>query len=72
MEWTIEGRKLVLLQGDITEMDTDAIVNAANKDLILGAGVAGAIRTKGGPHHPGRVQPHWRCSGGRSCNNYRW
>ena len=49
MEWTIEGKKLVLLQGDITEMDTDAIVNAANKDLILGAGVAGAIRTKGGP-----------------------
>jgi O-acetyl-ADP-ribose deacetylase (regulator of RNase III) len=49
MEWTISGRKLVVLQGDITEMDTDAIVNAANKDLILGAGVAGAIRTKGGP-----------------------
>ena len=49
MEWTIEGKKLVLLQGDITEMDTDVIVNAANKDLILGAGVAGAIRTKGGP-----------------------
>ena len=48
MEWTVEGKKLVLLQGDITEMDTDAIVNAANKDLILGAGVAGAIRTKGG------------------------
>jgi len=49
MKWTINGRDLVLLQGDITEMDTDAIVNAANKDLILGAGVAGAIRTKGGP-----------------------
>ena len=48
MKWTIEGKQLVLLQGDITEMDTDAIVNAANKDLILGAGVAGAIRTKGG------------------------
>ena len=49
MEWTINRKQLVLMQGDITEMDTDAIVNAANKDLILGAGVAGAIRTKGGP-----------------------
>ena len=49
MQWTIKGRQIFMLQGDITEMDTDAIVNAANKDLILGAGVAGAIRTKGGP-----------------------
>ncbi|UCG21279.1 MAG: macro domain-containing protein [Deltaproteobacteria bacterium] len=49
MKWTINSRDLVLLQGDITEMDTDAIVNAANKDLVLGAGVAGAIRAKGGP-----------------------
>jgi O-acetyl-ADP-ribose deacetylase (regulator of RNase III) len=37
-----------LVQGDITEMDVDAIVNAANNDLVLGAGVAGAIRRKGG------------------------
>jgi O-acetyl-ADP-ribose deacetylase len=36
------------LQGDLTEMDTDAIVNAANSDLQLGGGVAGAIRRKGG------------------------
>jgi O-acetyl-ADP-ribose deacetylase (regulator of RNase III) len=49
MELTISGKRLVLLQGDITEMETDAIVNAANKDLVLGAGVAGAIRRKGGP-----------------------
>ena len=40
--------KVVLLQGDLTEMDTDAIVNAANNDLLLGGGVAGAIRRKGG------------------------
>jgi O-acetyl-ADP-ribose deacetylase (regulator of RNase III) len=38
-----------LVQGDITEMETDAIVNAANAQLRLGGGVAGAIRQKGGP-----------------------
>ena len=42
------GDKIVIRQGDLTEMETDAIVNAANNDLILGAGVAGAIRRKGG------------------------
>jgi O-acetyl-ADP-ribose deacetylase len=40
--------RIVIQQGDLTEMDVDAIVNAANNDLILGAGVAGAIRRKGG------------------------
>ena len=40
--------KVEILQGDLTEMDVDAIVNAANNDLQLGGGVAGAIRRKGG------------------------
>ena len=40
--------RIIIQQGDITEMDVDAIVNAANNDLILGAGVAGAIYRKGG------------------------
>lgn len=41
--------RIILAKGDITEFDVDAVVNAANTDLILGAGVAGAIRKKGGP-----------------------
>jgi O-acetyl-ADP-ribose deacetylase (regulator of RNase III) len=41
--------KIVLREGDITEQAVDAIVNAANSALQLGAGVAGAIREKGGP-----------------------
>jgi len=41
--------KIALRQGDLTDADVDAIVNAANNDLMLGGGVAGAIRVKGGP-----------------------
>ena len=49
MQIQINDKTLELAEGDITELDTDAIVNAANSSLILGAGVAGAIRAKGGP-----------------------
>lgn len=49
MKVNIENRILELIDGDITEMQTDAIVNAANARLILGSGVAGAIKRKGGP-----------------------
>lgn len=41
--------RITIREGDITEHDVDAIVNAANSALVLGAGVAGAIREKGGP-----------------------
>jgi O-acetyl-ADP-ribose deacetylase (regulator of RNase III) len=40
---------LELVEGDITALEVDAIVNPANSRLQLGAGVAGAIRQRGGP-----------------------
>jgi O-acetyl-ADP-ribose deacetylase len=40
---------IVIIAGDLVEQDVDAIVNAANNELVLGGGVAGAIRTRGGP-----------------------
>ena len=41
--------RVTLVEGDITQQAVDAIVNAANSALQLGAGVAGAIRERGGP-----------------------
>lgn len=48
-ELKVNNSWIKLIQGDITDSDTDAVVNAANAQLILGGGVAGAIRKKGGP-----------------------
>jgi O-acetyl-ADP-ribose deacetylase len=44
----IEQFKLKLILGDITEQDTEAIVNSANKSLLAGSGVCGAIHKKAG------------------------
>jgi O-acetyl-ADP-ribose deacetylase len=41
--------RILIIAGDLVEQDVDAIVNAANNDLVLGGGVAGAIRSSGGP-----------------------
>ena len=49
MKVNVGNSTLELVEGDITEMQTEAIVNAANARLVLGGGVAGAIRRKGGP-----------------------
>jgi O-acetyl-ADP-ribose deacetylase (regulator of RNase III) len=48
MKLKIGGATIAIEKGDITDREVDAVVNAANSTLAMGAGVAGAIKRKGG------------------------
>ena len=48
MKLKIGGASIAIERGDITDWEVDALVNAANSTLAMGAGVAGAIKRKGG------------------------
>jgi len=47
--FVVDGKKIKIVEGNIVLLDVEAVVNAANKFLKLGGGVAGAIRAYGGP-----------------------
>jgi O-acetyl-ADP-ribose deacetylase (regulator of RNase III) len=49
MEWTYQDKRIRLVQGNIALLECEAIVNPANTSLVLGGGVAGAIKKIGGP-----------------------
>jgi O-acetyl-ADP-ribose deacetylase (regulator of RNase III) len=53
-----ERGRIVLLEGDVTAQEVDAVVNAANSALVLGSGVAGAIRKAGGPTIQAECEAH--------------
>ena len=70
MERKIASGSIELVQGDITQMNTDAIVNPSNTELILGAGVSGAIRMSGGETIQEQMNALGGCPVGRAKVTY--
>lgn len=59
--------KIKIIQGDITTLDTDAIVNATNQALVLDGGVCGAIYSAAGPELAQACKPLAPCPAGGAC-----
>ena len=66
MQVKIGQSVLELVEGDITQQDTEALVNAANEQLRVGGGVDGAINRAGGPKIQEEARKIGRCPTGQA------
>ncbi|MBX5327046.1 MAG: macro domain-containing protein [Candidatus Bathyarchaeia archaeon] len=65
-EYTYKNIKIIVTVGDITQQKVDAIVNPANSLLIMGGGVAGAIKRAGGEEIEREARQHAPVSVGKA------